>query len=151
MAIAVAITESYPVRRRLSAMRGKVTAMTGRVVHFEIPADDFGRASEFYRSAFGWEITDVPDIGYAMLGTTPSDENGSPTESGSINGGMLKRDADRKSPIVTIDVDDIEQALAKINELGGRMVMPRQEVMGMGYSAYFADSEGNLMGLWQNA
>ncbi|MDQ1668085.1 MAG: uncharacterized protein QOE40_146, partial [Actinomycetota bacterium] len=30
--------------------------MGGRVVHFEIPADDLARAQEFYRSAFGWEI-----------------------------------------------------------------------------------------------
>lgn len=125
--------------------------MSGQVVHFEIPADDFGRATEFYRSAFGWEISEVPDIDYAMLGTTSSDDRGAPTEPGSINGGMLKRDADRKSPIVTIDVDDIEEALARITELGGRMVMPRQEVMGMGFSAYFTDSEGNLMGLWQSA
>ena len=29
--------------------------------------------------------------------------------------------------------------------------MAMQEVMRMGYSAYFIDSEGNLMGLWQNA
>ncbi|WP_193509717.1 VOC family protein [Cryobacterium sp. BB736] len=125
--------------------------MTGRVVHFEIPADDFGRATEFYRSAFGWDISPVPDIDYAMLGTTPSDENGAPTDSGAINGGLMLRDADRKSPIVTIDVDDIEQALEKITTLGGRMVMPKQDVLGMGYSAYFTDSEGNLMGLWQNA
>jgi predicted enzyme related to lactoylglutathione lyase len=125
--------------------------MSGRVVHFEIPADDFARATEFYRSAFGWEISRAPGIDYAMLGTTPSGDDGSPAEAGSINGGMLKRDADRKSPIVTIDVDDIEQALHKITELGGRTVTPKQEVLGMGYSAYFTDSEGNLMGLWQNA
>ena len=125
--------------------------MSGQVVHFEIPADDFDRATEFYRSAFGWEISPVPDIDYAMLGTTPSDENGAPTNAGAINGGLMMRDPDRKSPIVTIDVADIEQALETITGLGGRMVMPKQEVLGMGYSAYFTDSEGNLMGLWQNA
>lgn len=125
--------------------------MSGQVVHFEIPADDFDRAAEFYRSAFGWEISPVPDIDYAMLGTTPSDQTGAPTSAGAINGGLMMRDPDRKSPIVTIDVPDIEQALEKITGLGGRMVMPKQEVLGMGYSAYFTDSEGNLMGLWQNA
>ena len=125
--------------------------MSGRVVHFEIPADDFGRATEFYRSAFGWEISDVPGMDYAMLGTTPSDDNGSPSEAGSINGGMLARDESRKGPIVTIDVDDIDQSLERIGTLGGATVMPKQEVMGMGYSAYFTDSEGNLMGLWQNS
>lgn len=128
----------------------KVVAMAGRVVHFEIPADDIGRATEFYRSAFGWEISPVPGMDYAMLGTTPSDNDGAPLEAGSINGGMMQRDAARKSPVVTIDVDDIESALESIRELGGSIVESKQEVMGMGYTAYFTDSEGNLMGLWQN-
>ena len=125
--------------------------MSGRVVHFEIPADDLGRAGEFYRSAFGWEISAVPGMDYAMLGTTPSDANGSPLEAGSINGGMLARDDYRSTPVVTIDVDDIDIALEKIGTLGGTTVLPKQEVMGMGLTAYFTDSEGNLMGLWQNA
>ena len=125
--------------------------MSGRVVHFEIPADDLGRAGEFYRSAFGWEISAVPGMDYAMLGTTPSDANGSPLEAGSINGGMLARDDSRSTPVVTIDVDDIDIALEKIGTLGGTTVLPKQEVMGMGLTAYFTDSEGNLMGLWQNA
>lgn len=125
--------------------------MAGRVVHFEIPADDLGRATQFYRSAFGWEISAVPGMDYAMLGTTPSDSNGTPTESGAINGGMLKRDDTRTGPVITIDVDDIDAALATIRSLGGTTVESKQEVMGMGYTAYFTDSEGNLMGLWQNA
>jgi predicted enzyme related to lactoylglutathione lyase len=125
--------------------------MTGGVVHFEIPADDFGRATEFYRSAFGWKISPVPDMEYSMLVTTPTGEDGAPAVAGSIDGGMLKRDDQRNVPIVTIDVDDIEETLAKVTELGGRMVIPKQEIMGMGYTAYFTDCEGNLMGLWQSA
>ena len=124
--------------------------MSGRVVHFEIPADDLERANEFYRAAFGWDISAVPGIDYAMLGTTPSNEEGGPLEPGAINGGMMLRDEARRSPIVTIDVDDIDQALRKIGELGGTTVLPKQEVMEMGYAAYFTDSEGNLMGLWEN-
>ena len=49
-----------------------------------------------------------------------------------------------------MDVDDIDSALAKVEELGGTTVRPRQEVGQMGYAAYFTDPEGNLMGLWQN-
>jgi predicted enzyme related to lactoylglutathione lyase len=123
--------------------------MSGRVVHFEIPADDFGRASEFYRSAFGWEISPVPGMDYALLGTTPSDDDGAPVEAGSINGGLLARDESRSGPVITIDVDDIDLALERIGTLGGTTVLPKQEVVGMGFTAYFTDSEGNLMGLWQ--
>jgi predicted enzyme related to lactoylglutathione lyase len=86
-----------------------------------------------------------------MVGTTPSDAEGSPLEPGSINGGLMLRDEQRTSPIVTIDVDDVDEALRKIGELGGTTVLPKQAVMEMGYAAYFTDSEGNVMGLWQDA
>ena len=125
--------------------------MTGQVVHFEIPADDLGRAHEFYRSAFGWELTPMPEVDYTIAMTTPADETGRPKEPGAINGGMFTRDADRPSPVITIDVPDIDAALATVERLGGATVLPKTEVMGMGYAAYFRDPEGNVLGLWQVA
>jgi predicted enzyme related to lactoylglutathione lyase len=125
--------------------------MAGGVVHFEIPADDEGRAREFYSSAFGWNISPVPEMSYAMLMTTPSDETGTPSVAGSINGGMFHREGDLTSPVITVDVDDIDASLEKIKSLGGSTVQPRQEVGSMGWAAYFRDTEGNIIGLWQNA
>jgi predicted enzyme related to lactoylglutathione lyase len=125
--------------------------MSGRVVHFEIPADDVSRAQEFYRSAFGWDLSPIPEANYTMLNTTATNEQGMPTDPGAINGGMFERAAPVTSPVITIDVDDIDKALEKIGSLGGSTVQPKQSVMGMGFSAYFNDSEGNLMGLWQSA
>lgn len=125
--------------------------MTGRVVHFEIPADDEERAREFYKSAFGWAITTMPEMGYSMVMTTPADESGMPAEPGSINGGMFAREGELKTPIITVDVEDIDAALEKIGSLGGSTVLPKQAVMDMGFAAYFRDPEGNILGLWQNA
>ena len=125
--------------------------MAGGVIHFEIPADDENRAREFYRSAFGWRIDAMPELSYAMLMTTPSDETGMPSVPGSINGGMFRREGELTSPVVTVDVEDIDAALEKINALGGSTVQPRQEVGTMGWAAYFRDTEGNIVGLWQNA
>ena len=68
---------------------------------------------------------------------------------GYIGGGMLKRESPTDRPVITIDVDDIDAALARIEELGGMAVLGRQEVGDYGYAAYFKDVEGNLMGLWQ--
>ncbi|MBT1004432.1 VOC family protein [Paenarthrobacter sp. DKR-5] len=121
------------------------------VVHFEIPADDVARASEFYRTAFGWEMQPMPDMEYTLLMTTPVDEKGQPTRAGSINGGMFKRTPENSHPVVTVDVEDIDAALEKIEELGGSTAMTKQPVGEMGFTAYFKDSEGNLIGLWQNA
>jgi predicted enzyme related to lactoylglutathione lyase len=128
-----------------------VAAVSGRVVHFEIPADDVARAEEFYRSAFGWNLSSMPDMGYTMVSTTPTDDQGAPKDPGAINGGMFKREGALSTPVITIDVDDIDKALETIASNGGSTVRGKQSVMDMGYAAYFKDSEGNLMGLWQTA
>lgn len=122
--------------------------MTGRVVHFEVPYDDAERAGAFYTEAFGWSLRPVPQMPYTMLTTGPSDQ-GVPNEAGFINGGMLERAAGVRGPVLTIDVDDIEATLVKVESLGGSTVAPKEPVGDLGFSAYFTDTEGNLMALWQ--
>jgi predicted enzyme related to lactoylglutathione lyase len=124
--------------------------MSGRVVHFEIPFDDGDRAREFYREAFGWTINEIPELHYNIVQTGPTAEGGFPAEVGYIGGGMLKRESPTDRPVITIDVEDIDAALAKIESLGGMTVLGRQDVGDMGWAAYFKDVEGNLMGLWQS-
>ena len=85
-----------------------------------------------------------------MLGSNDSDENGTPKNPGSINGGMGKRDGPLKSIVVTIMVSDIENALQKVEKAGGKTVEKKQAVGDMGFSAYFQDSEGNVVGLFQS-
>lgn len=119
-------------------------------MHFEIPADDENRARDFYTSAFGWEFQVMPEMEYSLAMTTPMDQDGRPAVPGSINGGLFKR-GDLTAPVVTVDVEDIDAALEKIAALGGRVHRAKMEVPGMGWNAYFTDSEGNVVGLWQNA
>lgn len=123
--------------------------MSGRVVHFEIPFDDGERARAFYRSAFGWVINEHPEMHYDLVQTGPVDDEGFPAEKGYVGGGMTKRESPTDRPVVTIEVDDIDAALARIEELGGMTVLDRQDIGEMGYAAYFKDVEGNLMGLFQ--
>jgi predicted enzyme related to lactoylglutathione lyase len=125
--------------------------MSGRVVHFEIPADDLDRAQAFYREAFGWRVNPVPQMSYTLVSTTAVDETGAPTEPGAINGGMLQRGGPVTGPLITIEVDDIDRALARVEELGGKTVLGRQQVGDMGFSAYVTDSENNVVGLWESA
>ena len=124
--------------------------MTARVVHFEIPYDDQDRAHAFYADAFGWTLTSMPEMKYVLATTGPSDQ-GPPSEPGFINGGLLERGSPVQGPVITLDVEDIDDSLAKVEELGGATVAAKQPVGDIGFSAYFTDSEGNLMGLWQNA
>jgi uncharacterized protein len=121
------------------------------VVHFEIPADDVSRAKKFYATVFGWSANDFPEMEYVMLGTTESEENGMPKQPGAINGGMLKREYPVNYPVVTIDVENMDEALEKLKKNGGLVVREKLPVGDMGFAAYFKDSEGNTIGLWQNA
>ena len=121
------------------------------VVHFEIPADNLARAKKFYNTVFGWNMNEMPEMEYVMVGTAESNENGMPKEPGAINGGMLERQDPVKSIVVTINVKDIDQAATMIEKNGGKIVRPKMPVGDMGFAAYFKDSEGNVVGLWQNA
>ncbi len=127
--------------------------MSGKVVHFEIPFDDGERAQAFYRQTFGWEVMSVPDMDYTMVMTGPTDPEKGPSEAGFINGGMFGRsDAfPAKGPTVVIDVPSIDDALRGIEAAGGKIASEKMQVGDMGFAGYFTDTEGNLIGLWENA
>lgn len=127
--------------------------MSGKVVHFEVPYDDGDRARSFYSEVFGWQPMEMPEMQYTVVTTGPSDMETGPTEPGYINGGMFQRSDDfpGKGPCITIDVASIDEAARKIEEAGGKVVQDKMAVGDMGFAAYFTDTEGNLMGLWETA
>jgi predicted enzyme related to lactoylglutathione lyase len=121
-----------------------------KVVHFEIPADDVARAKEFYGSIFEWDLQDYPEMQYTIAMTVPVDDKQMPTQPGAINGGMMKRsNTTPSSPVLTIGVQSIDEALKKIEAGGGETVTPRTPIPGMGAFAYFKDTEGNTLGLFE--
>ena len=122
--------------------------MAGRVVHFEIPHDDGDRARGFYEKAFGWQLQHMPEMDYTIVMTGPSGDQG-PSEPGFINGGLMQRQDEYKAPNIVIDVDNIEDALKAVGDAGGTAVQERMPVGDMGFAAYFKDTEGNLIGLWE--
>jgi predicted enzyme related to lactoylglutathione lyase len=121
----------------------------GSVVHFEMPADDVARAKKFYTKTFGWKMATILGMGYTMVQTSPSDKDGMAKEAGNINGGMTEREAPVKHTVVTISVDDIDKSLKSIVKNGGSMVQKKTAIGPMGFVAYFKDSEGNIVGLFQ--
>lgn len=125
--------------------------MSNRVVHFEIPYEDRDRAAQFYGEVFGWSVQPMQEMDYTMVNTGPVDDQGMPTEPGFINGGMFRREGPFGPPMLAIDVADIDATVAQVGEHGGSTVAEKQPVGDMGFIAYVKDSEGNLVGLWQNA
>jgi len=125
--------------------------MSARVVHFEVPFDDADRASSFYRDVFDWQLQSMPEMNYTIVSTGPVRDEGMPAEPGYIGGGMMQRQAPVNTPVITLEVDDIDATLAAVEKHGGAAVGEKLQVGEMGFAAYFNDSEGNLMGLWQTA
>lgn len=127
--------------------------MSGRVVHFEIPFDDGDRARKFYADTFGWQLMPIPEMGYTIVTTGPSDPQTGPSEPGFINGGMFERSDEFpvKAPNIVIGVDSIDDALKAVTDAGGTPAGEKLTVGDMGFAAYFTDTEGNVIGLWENA
>ena len=125
--------------------------MTGRVVHFEVPFDDGDRARAFYSGVFGWKMQEMPEMQYTMVSTGPVGDGGMPSEPGFINGGMFQRQDKLTVPVITINVDSIDETVPQVEANGGKLVEGKMTVGEMGFAAYVNDSEGNLIGLWENA
>jgi uncharacterized protein len=113
----------------------------GKVQHFELPADDVGRAKDFYGSVFGWTF-DQWDPETLMI-----HPGGAEGETGVIGGDIYKRSTPTP-PTVVITVDSIEDALDLVIKAGGTRLGAIETLGDSGRYAYFTDSEGNRVGLW---
>ena len=92
----------------------------------------------------------VEGMDYWMIQTVPTDDKGMPLRPG-VNGGMFARQPEQKNlrTVNYITVEDIDKYLAKISELGGKVLMPKQEVPTVGFIALAIDPEKNEFGLLQ--
>ena len=117
--------------------------MANAIVHFEIPADDVQRAIKFYKSAFGWKISDPWKMDYFFVETRKKGEDG-------INGGLMQRKMPDQPFMNYIMTNSIDKSMQRVERAGGVVVMPKQEIgQNMGWIAAFKDTEGNIMGFHQ--
>ncbi len=121
-----------------------------KVVHFEIPAANMNRARRFYENVFGWKTEKIPKMDYVALHSVKVDKKRMPVEKGAINGGMMKRSHGIKGPVIAMNVKSVTASINKVLAHKGKLVMPKTEIMGMGFYAYVKDCEGNVIGLWQD-
>lgn len=114
-----------------------------RVIHFEVPADDPKRAMKFYEKVFDWQFEkwDGP-MEYWLIMTGEEDKPG-------IDGGLSRREDPTTNVENTIDVKDLDAALANVKTHGGEIIRTRMAVPGIGWMAYIKDTEGNVFGLMQ--
>ncbi len=118
--------------------------MKSEIIHFEIPARNPAKLSKFYGSCFGWKFTDAKMTGmkYWMINTSPGNKK-------ALAGGMYKRDNSDKGPRNYINTQNIDSSIRKVKSAGGRILMGKQEIPMVGWSAITTDPEGNVVGLFQ--
>ena len=115
----------------------------GRVVHFEIPSADLAASRKFYENVLGWELTkwDGP-MDYWLVSTGDLSTPG-------INGGLGGAANEFHATVNTVDVDDLDEVIKKVEANGGQVVMPKDEIPGVGWLAYIKEPGGAVLGLMQ--
>jgi predicted enzyme related to lactoylglutathione lyase len=121
------------------------------VVHFEIYARDAEKLAKFYSSLFDWTIEVMPGMDYHYVKTVDTDAEGMPTQPGSINGGLIVRPAGFDDPgwINYVNVESLDPAVKRAQDLGATVMKPRAPVPGMGWFAMLVDPQGNSFALWE--
>ena len=113
--------------------------MPGQIVHIEIPADDTEQEREFWGSLFGWQFQAYPGPSEYHM-TRIGDQQGA---------AITNMESGKRGTRAYFDVDDIEDGVARVKELGGKADQP-MPVPQMGWFATCTDPHGNEFGLWQN-
>lgn len=114
--------------------------MANPVVHFEVLGKDGPKLQKFFGDLFGWKINTDNPMSYGLVDTGVE---------GAIGGGIGGVPEGQPAGVVTfyVQVDDLDAALKRAEQLGGRTVNPPMEVPGGPRLAHFADPEGNVVGL----
>ena len=115
-------------------MSETISETAGKVVWFELPADDTTRARDFYGRLFGWQFQPF---------------EGMPEYQMTYEGGGAIQPADgHKGPLVHFGANDIDASISRVRELGGE-ASDAQEIPGVGRYSRCTDTEGNSFGLFQ--
>lgn len=123
------------------------------VVHFEMPYENCERVVKFYQSAFGWKMDVLgEDMGRYVLATTAEEDSRPDVPRGAIGGGFFAKDSSDAAANVTsvvIAVDDLEAAMAKVTQAGGKVLGKAMDIPGVGRYVAIHDTEGNRIGMLQ--
>lgn len=118
--------------------------MSNTVQHFAINADDLDRARSFYAQVFGWRFEAWGPPEFFQIVSGPEDAPG-------IRGALQKRRELVPGKTVhgfecTVGVEDLDGVLKAVVDGGGKVLMDKTTIAGVGELAFFEDTEGNVVG-----
>lgn len=110
--------------------------MTAKVVHVEVVGKDGDAIQKFYREVFEWDLDTNNPGGYGML------------RQGDLTGGFGATPNGGSGHVTFyVATDDAAETLRRVEERGGKVIMPLTEVAPETTIALFADPEGHVVGL----
>ncbi|MFC8732133.1 VOC family protein [Luteimicrobium sp. NPDC057192] len=112
----------------------------GDITHIEIPVTDLARATEFYQGLFGWEISAPPGFEDYPMWRAPNQISG---------GALMQRAEGFTQPRSFVEVDSIDDVLARASALGATVVQEKAEITPTSWWAAFTDADGNVVGLYE--
>ena len=126
-------------------MTTKIKNMAHAINWFEIPAKDFNRANIFYETILGTSMQPMEAMGMKSA-FFPAD-----LENGSIGGCIIEgpgyEPSNTGSLVYLNGGEDLSIVLSKVEQAGGKIILPKTGIGPHGFMAYFEDSEGNKVGL----
>ena len=112
----------------------------GDITHIDIPVSDLGKAQVFYSDFFGWNIRALPGFEDYPMWMAPNGISG---------GGLAPRDEGFAQPRSYVEVDSIDDVLAKARSRGATVTLPKTPISDTSWFAAFTDPDGNDIGLYE--
>jgi predicted enzyme related to lactoylglutathione lyase len=117
------------------------------VAHFAINADDVTRAKQFYEKVFGWTFSPWGPPNFYQIKTG---DNGEKAVLGAL---QKRRELVPGQPTIgfecTIAVSSIDKTAKAVAASGGKTIMDKSIIVGVGALMFFQDTEGNVFGAMQ--
>ncbi len=119
--------------------------MANAISWFEIPATDFARAKKFYETILATQIMEMP-FPHGKYGMFPAD-----MENGSVGGGLVQSEGfypSKEGSVIYLNGgEDLSVSLSKVEQAGGKIIIPKTSIGQNGFMAHFIDTEGNRVAL----
>jgi len=117
--------------------------MANGFVHIELGTDDVGKAKKFYKSLFGWKITDVPDMSYTLIDVGKE----------GAGGGMMKKQSPEQPTmwLPYVQVDSVKKTVAKAKKAGANAMVEYMPIGEMGAIGVLVDPTGAAFGVWEKS
>jgi len=117
--------------------------MKNKLTHFAIHIDNMDRAKSFYDCVFDWGFNSYGQEDFLQIKNNKSDD-------AELIGALQSRKYSPLSEKVigfecSIGVENLDDTIKRVENNGGKVLLPKTKIPRVGWVAKFLDTEGNLL------